>query len=191
MGVYRARDLWRVPGLLSLLRVPFAAAFPLALRRPVLAFAVLCAAALSDVLDGWYARRYRQATPTGAALDPLTDKLFVLTVAIALVLGGRLSVVDVMLLSIREIGELPLVVWIAASQRARRVRAEQPLANLPGKLATALQFATVTGALFRVPALRWMIGATALAGAFAAATYWLRALRSLQAARPGQGQPAS
>jgi CDP-diacylglycerol--glycerol-3-phosphate 3-phosphatidyltransferase/cardiolipin synthase len=165
-----------------------AAAFPFALKRPVVAFAILCAAGLSDVLDGWYARRYRQVTPTGAAIDPLTDKLFVLTVAITLVLGGHLSPVDVMLLSIREIGELPLVLWIVVSRRARRLRAAHPSANLPGKLATAFQFATATGALFRMRGLRWMICATALAGAFAAATYWLRAI---QGARPRQGQPAS
>src|SRR5690348_12505297 len=123
MGLYRARDLVRVPGLLSLSRVPLALAFPFALERAPLALAILAAAALSDVLDGWYARRFGQVTPTGAAVDPVTDKLFVLTVAVALVVGDRLSITDVLIMSTREIAELPLVVWIAASSRARRERA--------------------------------------------------------------------
>jgi cardiolipin synthase (CMP-forming) len=177
MGVYRARDLFRVPGLLSLSRLGFAGAFPFAFDRPGAALAVLAVAALSDILDGWYARRFGQVTPTGAALDPVTDKLFVITVAVTLVLGGRLALFDVILLSTREIAELPLVLWIAVSRRARGLRAAHASANVPGKLATVLQFATATGALFRVRYLPAMIAATAVAGASAAATYWLRAVR--------------
>ena len=48
-------------------RVPLAAAFPLAIDRPPLAFAVLVVAAATDVLDGWYARAHGQTTATGAA----------------------------------------------------------------------------------------------------------------------------
>ena len=109
MGRYDIRDLVRVPGLLSLSRIPLAVAFALVVDHPSLAFCILVAAGLTDVLDGWYARRFRQVTATGAALDPVTDKLFVMTVAIALVVTGHLSVVAVFLLSTREIGELPLV----------------------------------------------------------------------------------
>jgi CDP-diacylglycerol--glycerol-3-phosphate 3-phosphatidyltransferase/cardiolipin synthase len=179
MGVYRARDLWRIPGLLSLARVPLAIAFVLAVSRagPAVALAVLLAAGLSDVLDGWYARRFGQVTPTGTVIDPVTDKLFVLTVAVSLVRYGLLLPVDVLLLSTREIAELPLVVWIAASRRARRLRAEHPSANAPGKVATLLQFAAAAAALFRLRYLFWLVFAAALAGVFAAAVYWTRALR--------------
>ncbi len=177
MGVYRARDLIRVPGLLSLSRLPLAVAFPFAVERPLAALALLCAAGFSDMVDGWYARKFGQVTPTGVALDPITDKLFVLTVAITLVRGGRLSAIDVLLLSTREVAELPLVLWIAVSTRARSRREAHPAANAPGKLATVFQFATATAALFRLTQLRWMIVATAITGAFAATTYWLRELR--------------
>jgi phosphatidylglycerophosphate synthase len=176
MGVYRARDLVRAPGLLSLSRLPLAVAFPFVVERPRVAFALLCAAGFSDMADGWYARKYGQVTPTGVALDPITDKLFVLTVAITLVRGGLLSAGGVFLLSTREIAELPLVLWIAASTRARSRRAAYPAANVPGKVATVFQFATATAALFRFKELQWMIVATALSGAVAATTYWLREL---------------
>ena len=55
---------------------------------------MLVLAAVSDVLDGYIARRGGQVTPTGAALDPITDKLFVLTIAITLVVTGHLSLFE-------------------------------------------------------------------------------------------------
>jgi CDP-diacylglycerol--glycerol-3-phosphate 3-phosphatidyltransferase/cardiolipin synthase len=182
MGVYRARDLVRVPGLLSLARLPLAVAFPFALGHPFAAVSVLAAAGLSDVLDGWYARRTGQVTPTGSALDPVTDKLFVITVAVSLVLGHYLAVLDVLLLSTREVAELPLVAWLAANRHARQRRAEHPSANAPGKLATALQFGTATAALFRMPRLEWLVYGTAAAGLLAALSYWVREIQVMRRA---------
>ena len=171
-----------VPGLLSLSRVPLAAAFPLVLGRPFVALALLAAAGVSDIADGWYARRFGQVTPTGTALDPVTDKLFVTTVAVSLVVGGYFSVLDVVLLSTREIGELPLVLWLALDRAARTRRVEHPSANVPGKLATMLQFGTATAALFRMPHLAWLIDGTAVVGVLAAVSYWVREMRAVRAA---------
>jgi cardiolipin synthase len=187
LGLYRARDLATVPGLLSLSRVLLAACFPFAVTEPALALSILVAAGVSDVLDGWYARCFHQVTATGSALDPVTDKIFVASVAVTLVLRGRLSPVDVALLGTREIGELPLVFWIATSRAARRVRAMHPSANVPGKLATVFQFAAVTTAILHLPLRHALVGLTAIAGAFAAATYWMRALRQARQVR----RPAS
>jgi cardiolipin synthase (CMP-forming) len=183
MGLYRARDLVRVPGLLSLSRVPLAALFPFALHRPLLALTILAAAGVSDVLDGWYARRFGQVTATGTALDPITDKLFVTTVAVSLVVAGYFSILDVVLLSTREIGEVPLVAWLAVNHRARDRRAGHPSANWPGKFATALQFGTATAALFWMPHLDWLIDGTAVVGFLAAASYWAREIRTTSTTR--------
>lgn len=181
MGIYRARDLFRVPGLLSLSRLPLAALFPLVVGEPALALAVLGAAAFSDVLDGWWARRFHQATSTGAMLDAVTDKLFVLTVAVTLIVRGFLPATAVLLLATREAGELPLVVWLATSRSARRGRAENPKANVPGKMATVLQFLTIVTALFHSEYTGGMTLATAVVGAFAAATYWVREVKETRA----------
>jgi CDP-diacylglycerol--glycerol-3-phosphate 3-phosphatidyltransferase/cardiolipin synthase len=174
---YRLRDLWLPPGLLSLARVPLALAFPFVSGEPVLAVLVLFAAGASDVLDGWLARRYGWVTATGCALDPVTDKLFVLTVVITLVSNSLLSPWAVLLLSTRELGELPLVVWLLRSPDRRRRRSEQPKANAPGKIATVLQFATVTWALARWEGLGTWLIVTGVAGALAAGSYWRRELR--------------
>src|SRR5450432_3487613 len=102
MGHYRARDALLVPGLLSLVRVPLAFVFPFAISRPWLALLVLALAGGSDVLDGWFARKFGQATPTGAALDPITDKIFVTSVVFTLFAHRWLSLAGVVLLSVRE-----------------------------------------------------------------------------------------
>jgi cardiolipin synthase len=183
MGVYRARDLVRVPGLLSLARLPLAAAFPFVVERPLAAMGVLFAAGVSDVLDGWYARRFGQVTPTGSVVDPVTDKVFVLTVVVTLVVGHYLAPLDVLLLGTREVGELPLVLWLAASHEARSRRAATTAANVPGKVATVLQFGAAAAALLRVTELPWLVDVTAVAGAAAAASYWVREIRAAREAR--------
>jgi phosphatidylglycerophosphate synthase len=153
-----------------------AGCFPLVVDRPGVALGLLMTAALTDVLDGWIARRYGMATATGAALDPVTDKLFVLTVAITLIVTGRISLGAVLLLSTRELGELPLVVWFVLNPRARAAHGDYPQANPAGKAATVLQFATIGWLLVRFPGVALWIAVTALAGVFAAASYWRRAL---------------
>jgi cardiolipin synthase len=173
---YRVRDLFVLPGLLSLSRVPLAAAFPFVLNRPAAAFAVLVIAGATDLLDGWVARRYGLVTATGAALDGITDKLFVLTIAITLVVSGLLPLEAVLLLSTRELGEAPLVAWFVLSPSARARRTEHPSANVPGKVATALQFVAVALAVARAPATGYFVGVAAIAGAVAAVSYWRRAL---------------
>ncbi len=105
--------------------------------RPGLA--VLFHAAASDVLDGWYARRFDQVTRTGALIDPITDKVFVLTVVVTLVGRGYLSPISILLLATRELGELPLVVWLLVVHRDF----EGARSNGPGKVATVLQFVTI------------------------------------------------
>jgi len=176
-GHYRFRDIFLPPGLLSLARVPLAIAFPFVVEWTPLALAVLALAGVTDVLDGYWARRFGQVTPTGSALDPITDKLFVLTVAVTLVASGYFSALSVLLLSTRELLELPLVVWFALSPRARRARAGKPSANALGKLATVLQFAAVFSTLLAWPITGMAVGATAVVGVLAAVSYWSRALK--------------
>jgi len=178
VGLYRAADLVTVPGILSLARVPLGAAFPFVVDRPAVALGVLIVAGITDFLDGWWARSFNRATATGAVLDPMTDKLFVAAVVGTLVTTGALSPFAIFLLSTREIGELPLVVYIATNRTARKRRAEQPKANIPGKAATILQFGCVGFAILHQALLAELLWITAAAGVLAATSYWIRALRA-------------
>ncbi len=64
---------------------------------------VYSAAALTDLVDGWLARRMRVVSVLGKFLDPLADKLLVMAVLIYLVPMGRIPTWAVALLLAREL----------------------------------------------------------------------------------------
>jgi CDP-diacylglycerol---glycerol-3-phosphate 3-phosphatidyltransferase len=68
----------------------------------VLAALTFAVAAASDSLDGYFARRRRQITVTGAFLDPLADKLLVTAALLALIELGKLSAWVAMVIIARE-----------------------------------------------------------------------------------------
>jgi cardiolipin synthase len=133
MGHYRARDLLLVPSLLSLSRLPLAFAFSRCLDYPFLALGVLALAGLTDILDGYYARKLGQATPTGAVVDGVTDKLFVGSVVLALVAKGAFTWPEAFVLALRELVELPIVLWWALHLKQRKARAEDPRRTASGR----------------------------------------------------------
>jgi CDP-diacylglycerol--glycerol-3-phosphate 3-phosphatidyltransferase len=74
-----AARFWNVPNTLTvgrLLLSVFVFAF-IAMEQYALALAVFVVAALSDALDGYFARLLQQDTPIGRQLDPLIDKVIV------------------------------------------------------------------------------------------------------------------
>lgn len=78
---------WNVPNSLSLARLVLAAAvFALiAYGYYLSAMVVFTLAALSDILDGYFARLLNQVSPIGRQLDPLVDKVIVLGAMVYLV----------------------------------------------------------------------------------------------------------
>jgi phosphatidylglycerophosphate synthase len=171
---YRASHLLLPPSLLSLSRVGFAVCFPFAVGSPAAALSVLALAALSDVLDGWVARRYGMVTATGALLDGLTDKVFVFAVVLTLLVEQRLSLIALALLGVRELGELPLLVWLALLHARHSAGTERPKANLLGKAATVMQFVTVGAVLSGSTRIGAWLAGTAARGLLAAVSYWRR-----------------
>jgi CDP-diacylglycerol--glycerol-3-phosphate 3-phosphatidyltransferase/cardiolipin synthase len=145
--------------------------------RPLAALAILAAAGLSDVLDGWVARRSGRASFTGAILDPIMDKVFVATVAVSMIFSGHLSFGSVVLLGARDLLELPLIAWLALDPVALRDRTGRVRANAFGKVVTVAQFATILAALVAIPWVDGLVLTSAALGVVAAATYWARALR--------------
>jgi cardiolipin synthase (CMP-forming) len=183
MGRYRARDLLLAPSLLSYLRVPLAAAFVRLVQHPRLALSMLLLAGVTDVVDGYVARRLNQATPTGAVVDGVLDKLFAAVVVGALLVQGRLSAFAAVLLATRELGELPLVIWWAVHDDQRRSRAQDPRANWLGKAATVFQFSAIAALLIHGEAPWLWLVLTGATGAAAAIGYWRRELCASEARR--------
>jgi CDP-diacylglycerol--glycerol-3-phosphate 3-phosphatidyltransferase len=79
-----------LPNTISLFRVAMVPVFMVFLLadvpgRYVVALGVFVAAALSDWLDGYVARKRGQTSVLGAFLDPLADKLLVTAALVSLV----------------------------------------------------------------------------------------------------------
>lgn len=177
MEPFRLSDLLSIAGFLTLVRVPLALAFPFFADEPGGALAILAAAALSDVLDGWFARHSGRTTLAGGIVDPIVDKLFVGSVAVTLFLTGRLSLVATLLLGTRDLVELPLFLWLVFNSRAMASRSARLKANAFGKGVTVLQFATVVAALVAGRFVTFFAVLSGVSGAVAGATYWVRLFR--------------
>ena len=127
-----------VPNALTVLRIVMAlvAAACFVLERHQGTAVLLCiAAALLDIFDGWYARRFSQCSHLGEHLDPLADKLLMAVVygVIAIRLGNPLVWVLIGLIGLRELG-----MTVFRSYSLRRHRRFIP-ANRWGKFKMLLQ----------------------------------------------------
>lgn len=181
VGRYRARDLVNAPTLVSLLRLPLACTFPFVRESVVGSVIVLGLAGGTDVLDGFIARRFGLATPTGAVVDGLTDKAFVAVVLGTLIVTGAMPATDLLWLGSRELGELPLLAWLAVSPAARKRKVEDR-ANVFGKVATVLQFAAILATIVRSEARQPLLWATSVVGVAAALSYARRMFVAAQRA---------
>ena len=71
--------------------------------RSLAAVVVFIIAALTDLLDGYLARRCGQVTKLGRLLDPIADKLLILSALILLVQVDRVSALVAILIIAREV----------------------------------------------------------------------------------------
>src|SRR5579862_986162 len=83
---------------------PYLAALtgPLAITRETFALLIFLAAAATDLLDGYLARRWGQITTVGTLLDPIADKLLVSAALVSLVDVHRVPAWMVILIIGRE-----------------------------------------------------------------------------------------
>src|SRR5882724_12568906 len=81
-----------------------AALAPLAITRETFALLIFLAAAATDLLDGYLARRWGQITTVGTLLDPIADKLLISAALISLVQVHAAPAWMVVLIVGREFG---------------------------------------------------------------------------------------
>ena len=168
-----AEHFWNLPNTITVLRT---VAVPILLLFPSLAHSragseamawIFIVAALTDLLDGWLARRGQQVTKIGKLLDPLCDKLLVATALIVLVAGDRIPAWGT-----------PMVVVIIGREIAvtglRGFASSQGhimAAAWPGKVKTLFQNIAIGALLFPSPqwglpahtvGLAFLVAATAL-----------------------------
>jgi CDP-diacylglycerol---glycerol-3-phosphate 3-phosphatidyltransferase len=139
------QDAWNIPNLLTYARVGM---IPLVLylldrgtrRDAIYAALVYALAGITDVLDGFLARKLNIVSVIGKFLDPLADKLMVAATLVWMVTLGRVPAWAVILLLSREIS-------ITALRAIASSEGFIISANEGGKQKTALQ---VLGILFLI-----------------------------------------
>lgn len=154
--------LWNAPNILTLLRILLIPVFVLAYYfpkpwAPAAAMWVFIAAALTDWLDGYLARRLNQSSSFGAFLDPVADKLMVVCALILLaadpaiqsrVVDRRLFALVVVVIIGREITVSALREWMAELGERARVAV-----SFFGKFKTTGQMIAIPFLLYREPLL--------------------------------------
>jgi cardiolipin synthase len=135
-----------------------------------IALGVYIAAEISDVVDGYIARHYRQKTKAGSILDPLADKMLFISALLCLYHVGREMAWAV---------QLPL--WLIVAFVARDVilimgalllqihfGTLEVKPNIWGKLTAFLQVLCVVAVFVQLPLTLWIwwvaLGATIISG---------------------------
>ena len=143
--------VYNVPNLLTLLRILLIPVFVLTFYLPVgwgnlAAAAVFVLAALTDLLDGYLARRLEQVSPLGAFLDPVADKLMVATALVVLVQADPsiwMAVPAAVIIG-REITISALREWMAELGARAKVAVSEI-----GKFKTASQMTAISMMIYR------------------------------------------
>lgn len=137
-------ELLTAANQLTLLRIVLVPVFALCMLYglPGWALTVFAAASLTDLLDGLIARRSGHPTTIGAWLDPMADKLLLVTMFVMLTIPGmglanRLPLWLTVLVISRDLG---IVVTVAIVNLAVARRTFRP--SLLGKAATLVYLVT-------------------------------------------------
>lgn len=109
------KQLFTIPNLLSLLRlcmIPLIIWLYCTQKNYALTGVVLVLSGLTDMVDGYIARRFNMVTDLGKALDPVADKLTQASVMFCLLSRFRMMLVPLLLLIFKEVcnGVISLVV---------------------------------------------------------------------------------
>jgi len=143
-----------LPNALTLLRILAVPVVVVALlgetsNGDAFAAAVFALAALTDGLDGYFARSRGAVTTFGKLMDPLADKLLVTAALVSLVSLNRLEAWVAMVIIAREIAVTGL--RTIANERGIVIAA-----SWLGKLKTVLQIAAVIALIATNPAPGWV-----------------------------------
>lgn len=134
---------WNLPNALTVLRIIMVPAFAVVLfMHPddqswrLAATIIFVAAILTDLADGYIARKYNLVTDFGKLWDPIADKALTGTAFIALGILGELQWWIIVIILVREWG----ITWLRGAIAKYGVMA----ANRGGKLKTVTQSIALT-----------------------------------------------
>ena len=95
-----------IPNMLSFFRmalIPVIVWVYCGLEMPLLALAFILLSGLTDIIDGYIARKYDMITDFGKAIDPVADKMTQVAVLFCLVTRFKLMLLPLCIMAVKEI----------------------------------------------------------------------------------------
>jgi CDP-diacylglycerol--glycerol-3-phosphate 3-phosphatidyltransferase len=135
----------------------------------IAATVVFILASLSDLLDGYIARHYNQISNFGKFMDPLADKVLVLSAMCFLIERGQMPGWVVAIILFREFAVSGLRMMAAGGKSGRVIPA-----NIWGKMKTVLQMISIMVFYFGSAVFPFLARLLPSLGLFGLLSAWLR-----------------
>lgn len=135
--------LFSLPNTVSLSRLVLAVAFVLVSGRWE-RVALIVLAGFTDFIDGWLARHKKSESTSGALIDPLTDRVFVLVAISVFLVEGQLGAGQYFIFLSRDIAT---AVGFIVAKIIPWLRPAVFRARLLGKIITVMQLITLVAVI--------------------------------------------
>ena len=143
-----------IPNILTILRFLLIPAFAyfLSVRNYVVAVLLFLAGGLTDVLDGYIARKFNLITSWGKIADPMADKLMQITAVV--ILSAVLRIIPIELVLVILAKEILMGLGALALYRQKKYVVS---ANWYGKMTTVIFYLAIVMLIFDEPFGRWTL----------------------------------
>ena len=145
-----------IPNVLTIIRLLLIPGFAYCFFSPMkygvrIAVIIFVIAGLTDILDGFIARKYNLVTRLGIVLDPLADKLMLLTVLVSITLKNQIPFWIIVIVAVKE-----TLLMLGAITLFNAHDIVVP-ANRFGKLSTVAFYIAILAVTFELPYSRVML----------------------------------
>ncbi len=172
--MHARRGLRLVPNWISLSRLVMAGAF-VGSDATETRITLIGLAAATDFLDGYIARRAKVTSRWGALIDPIADRVFVLTVVSTFLLTGAIGTLGYFVIIFRD---LMTAVGFLVARIIPWLRPVEFRARPLGKVVTVLQLSAFAAIELRPSWVAPLLGVVFAASVWAVADYTLALWRA-------------
>ena len=154
-----------------------------------IAFALFLLAGLSDLIDGFLAKRFNMATELGAYLDPLADKALIVSIYVTLGIAGAIPRWLVILVVSRDIMIVSAVILSWLVNRPVRLKPHMvsklnTVAQILLALVVLASLAFAFDAAWLINGLTFLVAALTLASISFYIAEWVRHMNGTEAGPP-------
>ena len=148
--VFRKEDLFTIPNILTYIRILLVPAFVLVYLNSrsqtghIWAIVIVVLSALTDVVDGFIARKFNQITDLGKILDPIADKSMQFAMIFCVIVRYPIVWILFAVYAVKELISLAFSSYLF--KRGKHISG----ANWAGKLCTVVLYAVML-ALIAIP----------------------------------------